>query len=214
MLNPVEDPVPDFVPPEHLQAIHHAILRHFVETGQAPTIADLQKALTQPLPEVEAMVAELAKTCLYRDPTSGEILAAYPFSARPTPHYLHLPNGQEVYAMCAMDALGASAMLNQPVSIHSRCAQCGAPISLDVEGETLITMQPATAVVWYQAGTDDCVPAISKCPGINFFCQASHRTAWGEAHPDSNGYELTVAKALERGNRTFGHLLQEGLECV
>jgi len=212
MLNLVEDPVPDFVPPQHLQAVHQAILSHFVETGQAPTAADLQMALARSGPEVEAMIAELATTCLYQDPVSGEILAAYPFSAKPTPHYLHLSNGQQVYAMCAIDALGASSMLNQPVAIHSRCAHCGAPISSEVHGETLITVQPPTVVVWYQAGTEDCVPATAKCPGINFFCHADHRTAWCEVHPDSNGYEMTLAKALERGVRMFDHLLKG--ECL
>ena len=203
-----KDPAPDFVPPKHLQAMHQAILRNFVETGQAPTAADLQMVLAHSSTEVEAMLAELTKICLYRDPVSGEILAAYPFSVKPTSHRLCLSNGQEVYAMCAMDALGVSAMLGQPVGIYSRCAHCDAPISLDVRGETLIAMQPATVVVWYQAGADGCVPATTKCPGINFFCQAAHRAAWGATHPDSNGYELTIAKALERGIKTFGHLLK------
>ena len=204
-----KDSVPDFVPPPHLRAAHRAILRHFIETGQAPTVADLQLALARSPAEIEAMLAELAAKCLYRDPASKEILAAYPFSARPTPHRLQLSNGQEIYAMCAMDALGASAMLDQPVSIRSRCAYCNTPIALDVRGERLIAVDPAAMVVWYQAAPADCVPATAKCPGINFFCSAAHRATWGETHPDSNGYELTLEKALRRGIRTFSHLLRE-----
>jgi hypothetical protein len=155
------------------------------------------------------MLTELAEKCLYLDPASGEILAAYPFSARPTPHRLRLLNGREVFAMCAMDALGVSAMLDQPVLIHSHCIHCATPILLEVQGERLATIQPSAVVVWYQAAAADCVPALAKCPGINFFCQAAYRAAWGEAHPDSKGDELTLATALERGARTFRHLLRE-----
>jgi len=204
-----KDSVPDFVPPPHLRAAHRAILRHFIETGQAPTVADLQLALARSSAEIEAMLAELAAMCLYRDPASKEILAAYPFSARPTPHRLHLSNGQEIYAMCAMDALGVSALLDQPVMIHSYCAHCGAPILLEAQGERLATIQPPSVVVWYQSAAADCVPAIAKCPGINFFCQAAHRVAWGEAHSDSKGDELTVATALERGAKIFRRLLRD-----
>jgi hypothetical protein len=203
-----KDAVPDFVPPKHLQAVHRAILRHFIEMGQAPTATDLAVVLTCSPIEVEGMLTELAEKCLYRDPVSGEILAAYPFSAWPTPHRLCLLNGQEIFAMCAMDALGVSAMLDQPVLIHSHCAHCGAPILLEIQGERLATLQPPAVVVWYQSAAADCVPAIAKCPGINFFCQAAHRVAWGEAHPDSKGDELTLATALERGVRIFRYLLR------
>jgi hypothetical protein len=204
-----KDAIPDFVPPKHLQAVHQAILRHFIEMGQAPTTADLAAVLTCSPLEVEAMLTELAEKCLYRDLASGEILAAYPFSARPTPHRLRLRNGREVFAMCAMDALGVSAMLDQPVLIHSHCIHCATPILLEVQGKRLATIQPPTVVVWYQSAAADCVPAIAKCPGINFFCQAAHRGAWGQAHPDSKGDELTLATALERGARIFRHLLKD-----
>jgi hypothetical protein len=33
-----KDTIPDFAPPKHLQAVHRAILRHFIETGQAPPL--------------------------------------------------------------------------------------------------------------------------------------------------------------------------------
>lgn len=66
-----------------------------------------------------------------------------------------------------------------------------------------------SVVIWYQSAAADCVPAIAKCPGINFFCQAAHRVAWGEAHPDSKDDELAVATALERGAKIFRRLLRD-----
>jgi hypothetical protein len=204
----VKDPLPDFAPPQHLQAMHQAILRHFIETGQVSTAATLTMSLARSPIEVETMLTELAAKCLYRDPSGGEILAAYPFSARPTPHRLHLLNDQEIYAMCAIDALGVSAMLDQPVTIRSSCAHCGLPVSLEVQGERVVTIQPSSIVIWYQAAEESCIPATAKCPGINFFCQAAHRVEWSKAHFDSNGHQLTVAVTLERGIKIFGPLLK------
>lgn len=204
-----KDAIPDFVPPKHLQTLHRTILHHFIEMGQAPSLADLALVLTCSPFEVEAMLTELAAKCLYRDRASGEILAAYPFSAPPTSHRLGLLNGREVFAMCAIDALGISAMLDQPVMIHSHCVQCGAPILLEVQDERLATIQPPSVVVWYQSAAADCVPAVAKCPGINFFCQAAHRVAWSNAHLDSEGDELTLATALERGAKIFRYLLRD-----
>jgi DNA-binding transcriptional MerR regulator len=203
-----QDLLPDFAPSQPLQAMHQAILRHFIEAGQAPTVAALTIILARSPVEIEPMLAELATKCLYRDPATGEILAAYPFSARPTRHRLHLLNGQEVYAMCAIDALGVSAMLDQPVIIYSSCAHCGRPVSLEVQGERLGAVYPSSVVIWYQAAEASCVPATAKCPGINFFCQEAHRVAWNKTHPDSKGHQLTVATALERGIKIFGHLLR------
>jgi mercuric reductase len=204
-----KDLVPDFVPPKHLQTMHRAILHHFIKAGQFPTAADLAIILALPPAEIETKLTELAAMCLYRDTVNGEILGAYPFSARPTAHRLHLLNGQEVYAMCAVDALGVSAMLEQPVSIYSHCAHCDEPISLEVRGETLATAHPSSVVVWYQAASANCVPATAKCPGINFYCNPTHRVAWSEGHPDSTGYELTLAEALMRGVKIFSLLLRE-----
>ena len=50
-----KDAIPDFVPPKHLQAIRRAILRHFIEIGQAPSVADLALVLTHSPVEVEAI---------------------------------------------------------------------------------------------------------------------------------------------------------------
>ncbi|MHA4854887.1 organomercurial lyase [Rhodococcus sp. MSC1_016] len=42
---------------------------------------------------------------------AGRITSAYPFSASPTLHRASIGGGSTVYAMCAVDALGISAML-------------------------------------------------------------------------------------------------------
>ena len=52
-----------------------------------------------------------------RSLTGGE-RAFYPFSGHPTPHRVRF-DGREVYAMCAIDALGVAPMLHRPIEVVS-----------------------------------------------------------------------------------------------
>ncbi len=63
----------------------------------------------------------------------GRVVLAYPFSAEPTPFTVVLPDGEERYACCAIDALGIAAMLGQPIRIRSRCHHCQAPLEFSAE---------------------------------------------------------------------------------
>jgi hypothetical protein len=60
----------------------------------------------------------------------GKVDVAYPFTASPTPFVVRLPDGQDRFACCAVDALGIAPMIGQPVEIRSRCHHCGAPLDL------------------------------------------------------------------------------------
>jgi hypothetical protein len=64
--------------------------------------------------------------CDRRDPRG------VPVSARPTAHVVDIDGGPSVYAMCAIDAPGRSAMLGCPVTIRSTEPDTGAPITVTV----------------------------------------------------------------------------------
>src|SRR5262245_4448470 len=78
------------------RSVHRAILRAFAVTGTPPDPATLAA------PEV---LRELHDRDVVRLEEHGLIRAAYPFSARPTPHVVAVDGGPSVYAMCAVDAL-------------------------------------------------------------------------------------------------------------
>ena len=107
-----------------LRAVHQAVLRSFVHTGAAPDLPSLARHAA-PF-EVSQVLAELADgdfLCL--DP-AGQITAAYPFSALPTRHRVRITGEATVFAMCAIDALGISAMTGRPVVIESADPSTGA----------------------------------------------------------------------------------------
>jgi len=202
-----------------LKVAHQYILRHFAAQGRPPTEAEVQTALgLLTKSAAEDLLAGIEQAgAIYRDPASGAIVAAYPFSAVPTEHRLVLAGGQQVYAMCAVDALGTSAMLGEPVSIRSVCHHCGVPVTIDVDGDAepavgsgfgVSNVVPAETVVWYADPENCCVAATEQCPHINFFCGPEHRATWRAEHPAQAGRDMALEEALARGIAVFGHLLQ------
>ena len=97
--------------------------------------------------EVSQVLAELADGDFLCLDTAGQITAAYPFSALPTRHRVQISGEATVFAMCAIDALGISAMTGRPVVIESADPSTGEPVTVHVDGATS-TWNPATAVVY------------------------------------------------------------------
>jgi hypothetical protein len=191
--------------------IYQHILKTFAETGRPPSPDAL--ITTFRLPDAAALNTHLnaiaTAGCIYRDPTTGEILGAYPFSATPTAHRVKLGAGSEVYAMCAIDALGMSAMFDTDVSIRSTCPHCGSGLAIEVKEGTFVTGNPAGIAVGYtEVSAADCCPAIDQCPFINFFCSPEHMRAWQEKQPHLALKTLTLSEALNRGRLVFGNVLR------
>jgi Alkylmercury lyase len=94
----------------------------------------------------------------------------YPFSTLTTPHRVRISGDVTVFAMCAIDALGVSAMAGLPVVIESADPSTGEPITVKV-GRANSTWHPATAVVYVGRTDSECAgPSASVCCGyMNFF---------------------------------------------
>jgi Alkylmercury lyase len=190
-----------------LRAVQQAVLRSFVHTGAAPGMSSLARH-SAPF-DVSQVLAELADgdfLCL--DP-GGQITAAYPFSALPTRHRVRISGGPTVFAMCAIDALGISAMTGRPVVIESFDPATSEPITVTVD-QASSTWDPATAVVYVGRTGGDCAgPSASVCCGyMNFFATRAAASAWEASHPEITGGILSQARALRVGISIFGPLLR------
>jgi hypothetical protein len=122
------------------------VLLTFVEGGGPPDAARLRLFAERRGVPLEATLARLAVADLVqRDPATGAIAAAYPFSGVHTPHRITLDidpgagaddeaGGAEVathvFAMCALDALGIPLMLGRTGRIASRDALTGEPVTV------------------------------------------------------------------------------------
>jgi hypothetical protein len=188
--------------------VHRAILRGFADTGTPPTSADLDRVTApygRPTTEVLRVLHEIDAIRLSGD---GQIAVAYPFSTAPTRHRVRLDDRIDVYAMCAIDALGMSPMLGADTRIRSTDLTDGAPITVTtIDGRTSWTPSRAVAVIGSELGGGP--SAECCCDYLNLFTDAESAHAWLAAHPEVPGQVLAQTQAEALGARLFGHLLVE-----
>ena len=189
-----------------LRAMHQAVLRSFVQSGAAPGISSLARHAGQF--DVTEVLAELADGDFLCLDHAGEITAAYPFSALPTRHRVQISGNATVFAVCAVDALGVSAMTGRPVVIESADLSTGEPVTVNVD-EADSTWDPATAVVYVGRTGGECTgPSALLCCGyMNFFATWAAAMAWAGSHPEITGGILDQGRALQVGIGIFGQLL-------
>ncbi|HET6299583.1 MAG TPA: alkylmercury lyase family protein [Kribbella sp.] len=186
------------------KAVHQTILRTFASTGRPPTTAELD-VITSGSSSTEVLNA-LHEIDAIRLNSDGQIAVAYPFSATPTAHRVRIGDQVEVYAMCAADALGMSAMLGQDTQIESVDATTGQPITVTL-GAGRTDWQPAEAVVFISADAGVGPSATTCCDYLNFFTNQTTAQAWITSHPHVPGQILTQTEAQELGINLFQPLL-------
>ena len=115
-------------------AVKLNIYETIARTTQPPTSAEVAKALTAPLQEVEAAFDRLhKKRLLVPEPGApSRIRMAPPFSGVETPFRVKV-QGKVYYANCAWDALGISAALHEDAVIEASDGQTGEPMTLTVK---------------------------------------------------------------------------------
>ncbi|MFD3944302.1 alkylmercury lyase family protein [Streptomyces sp. NPDC058579] len=189
-----------------LRAVHQQILRHFAATGVAPAARMLQPVAAGARRNATEVLAELADEDFLTLDQTGNICAAYPFSAVPTRHRVRLESGVEVWSMCAIDALGIPAMLGQDAVISSTDPVSGAPVTVTSTTGT-VRWKPATAVVFVGQRPGGGPAASACCDALNFFTDAATARTWTSQHPDIPGQLIDQPTAERIARQTFGPLL-------
>ncbi len=177
----------------HGQPVHSSALS--AELGLAP--ADLDAALGR---------LDAAGAVYLAD---GLVAAAYPLSAVPTRYRVRIGEST-AYANCAVDALAVPFMVDDPLRIESDCADCGEAITIAVQGDRILAATP-TAPVLFHVSRDCCEagPAVlTRCPHINFFCDAAHAHRWLAAHPERSGDILTLGQAVAQARESFAAVIR------
>jgi hypothetical protein len=184
------------------------ILRHFATSGR-PLGAETLKAAGRLGVKPDAAFETLRREDLVHLGQDGEITVAYPFSGRATAHRVRFPRGNEVDAMCAIDALGIAPMFGEPIEITSRDPQNDAHIRIRLEAEGAGEWRPRAAVV--VAGVLDRKSESFRgcCPALNFFGSAKTADDWLAAHPDVRGEVVSMPEAIAAGRAVFGDVLEE-----
>lgn len=184
------------------------ILRRFARTGKPPSPEEIARELKLPSISVNQAVEKLNKFDIIST-NGGEIISAYPFSAIPTPHKVVFEDGHEVYALCATDALGIHFLVNEDITVLSKCPECGGVIEIVVKDGRIDSYSPE-GIIEFVSSVEGCgCTAETLCPFINFFCSEEHLDEWRRKNPQyGNGEIYSLGEVLEHGKILFGDLLE------
>ncbi len=185
------------------------ILREFARTGRPPAGKTIVEAMK--LPSIEAVhrfIERLHKADILTM-EGGEIVSAYPFSSKQTRHKVIFPDGHEIYALCATDALGIHLMLGENIVVRSRCPECEGEIKVEVTGGKIASCDPKDVVEFVSSGDHCGCTSKTFCPFMNFFCSEDHVKKWRENNPASAAGEMyQLQQVLEHGRYIFGDFLK------
>jgi hypothetical protein len=188
------------------RAVHQMILRGFATTAQPPPPTRLATLTADSGRALDEILVALHHLDVIRLDPHGQIALAYPFSTGPTRHRVNIAGQIDVYAMCAIDALGIASMLNQETHITSRDTTTGRTITVTTsDGHT--QWNPGAAVVFLPATAGDGPSAECCCDHMNFFPNPTTAATWTTTHPHLPGHILTQEQAHTLATRLFGTLL-------
>jgi len=186
-----------------------AILRLFARFGRTPLFHEIAAESGIARADLPAVLAALAgRDLIVLGDDRERIAGAYPF-ADCDRGYGVVCAGQRLHAMCALDALGIGAMLDEDATIASSCAACGTEIQITTRGRgtEIDHAFPVAGVVWAALAYADACAAGSMCPRTAFFCSDEHLWSWRRNNPDERGHRLDLAEAIEVGRALFARRL-------
>ncbi|MFL6066543.1 MAG: organomercurial lyase, partial [Gaiellaceae bacterium] len=101
--------------------------------------------------------------------------------------------------MCAIDALGITPMLEQPIQVNSSDPISGGEVHVQLAPGEQPTWQPAEAVVL--AGSTCCDrPSFGGCCDVlNFFETLENAQRYLHEHPEITGTPISIPEAAEAG---------------
>ncbi|HEY7111384.1 MAG TPA: organomercurial lyase [Thermoanaerobaculia bacterium] len=113
------------------------VFREAAATGRVPQPAEIAAGLERPRADVDrALKALAAGRVLILAPNDGNIWAANPFCAVPSP-FLVDARDKSYWGICIWDALGILASLGSDGVVRTVCGDCSEPLELEVAGGRL-----------------------------------------------------------------------------
>lgn len=190
--------------------VWQAILRGFAATGRAPDAPGLAAVTGLDATAVSGWLRSLRRRDLIVLDGEGVVTAAYPFCAWETGHRIRFGVGIPVHSLCAIDALGAGAMVGRDTAAESSCPECGAEIRVATRHNChdLDAVTPVSAVVWSGIRYADNCAATSGCTVKRFFCSDEHLASWRKrVDPNGRGFRLSMEAAFQVGKAVFVPML-------
>ena len=189
------------------QALYRWIIERFA-LAAPPTAAQLAEQAQMLALDTDTALAALAREDLVHTDDDRAVTVAYPFSLRTRGHEVTI-DGRIVQAMCAIDALGIAAMLDQPIEVRSHDPISGSEIRVHANPDAVTSWQPEAAVVL--AGSSSCEgPSYCGCCDVlNFFESTGTAHRYLNENAGVTGMPISIAEASAAGRAVFGQVLAE-----
>jgi Alkylmercury lyase len=189
--------------------LHRKVLGSFL-AGKVPSTDLLRSWAAELGIELDDAVADLQqRDVMWLDPEAGLVTVAYPFSGTPTEHRVELrDSGSEIFAMCAVDALGVPFLAGQLATVRSRDMMSGDEIEVLIDPIGVREWEPRGVVV-LAAISGDGPSASSCCPHVNFVSSREGAKTLLEKGSTQDGQIFEMREAIDLGERLFGTLLHE-----
>lgn len=187
--------------------LYRWILRSFAAGGRPNAVAVRENATRLGLEPGDALATLAREDLVHCDPSTGEIVVAYPFSGRPTPHRVRIGGQREVDAMCAIDALGIPFMLGEPIETVSRDPLTAEEVRTWVDPNGAVRWKPEAAVVLAGSDRDEGPASAVCCAFVNSFASRDNAERYLRENPAVRGDAISIPEAVEAGRTVFGGLL-------
>ena len=129
------------------ERVRVAVLTHYAEAGNAPSHGRLAEITGFEPDQIVRLLRKLEERDLVvLNKDNQDVIGAYPFTEGNTGHRIRL-GGKTLNAMCAVDALGAGAMVSVDAVIDSTCRQCERAIHVETrdKGRGIQSVSPEGA---------------------------------------------------------------------
>jgi hypothetical protein len=184
--------------------LHRKVLLSFSATGRPLTRAQIAaQAGEEKVDEVLQQLA--ADDLIVLSGDKREITGAYPFTVEQRVHQVNI-NGQDVYAMCALDALSIAPMCQASTRILSRCHVTDTPVEIQMNADKILSAMPADVHVGIRWQSTSGCAAKNLCMEMVYLKDASTAQAWQQQDSDNISI-YTLDEAVEFGAAFFNPLL-------
>jgi hypothetical protein len=185
---------------------HQMILRAFLSTGRPPQTSGLRAAAAELDLDVDAALGRLAAVDLVQAEHGGRVVVAYPFSARDTGIRVRPTGGPEIWAMCAIDALGIPQMARCDATIEASDPRSHDPVRVDCSRGRW-SWRPSSTVVLVAGTGHGGTLAQCSCPLITFHVSKQNALDYLNGQLGATGGVLSKRKAHALAGKIFSGLL-------
>jgi hypothetical protein len=189
------------IDPTMLDRTFQIILKHMIETGQAPHYTDIASDLELPMEEGRKILHKLFESGIpgWLFPNTSLIASFAPFNNLPTQYRITIDDHQKWFAQWGLEALAVCWLFpGKTVRVECPCLDCGLPISIEIRDGNLLHVEPegvtAYVAIPFWKWFDDLPYAWSR---MNLFRSEEHVRGWAQFDTETDEGIIPLNEAFK-----------------